>query len=165
MHTILLVHFFTVKAVKGCTFKGRFCLQFSVTIFWGLPKLVTLGTHSFGIEYLQSFCFILQKTSVLVCRIVKSQLPAIQERPFGLHLDSLLKQTYGGINIGTGHISSVSCLVKTFSVGLFIGYRKSAISFVTGRLFDQYLHACVYCTNFACAYSELFSFWCRLFAE
>lgn len=57
----------------------------------------------------------------------------------------------------TGHISSTSCLVKTFPVVPSAGYHKCVVSLsLAGWLTSVHTH--VYCMDFVCAYSALFFF-------
>lgn len=65
----------------------------------------------------------------------------------------------------TGHISSTSCLVKTFPVVPSAGYHKCVVSLsLAGWLTSVHTH--VYCMDFVYAYSAPFFFFCRgLFAE
>lgn len=118
--------------------------------------------------YLRSLCFGMRKTSVLVHLIAK--LTACDPtRPFGLNRGFLLEWTYGGISINTGHISSVSCLVKTFSVVPFVGYQECVISLsLAGWSTSVHTHTCIVRTLcVVCVHTWWFFFCFRhwLFAE
>lgn len=55
----------------------------------------------------------------------------------------------------TGHISSMSCLVKTFPAVLSAGYHKRVVSLSLAR-WSTSVHTHVYCMDFVYAYSALF---------